>query len=131
MPCIQRSLFKLNSFNAILLDLNWSDVGHLYLCFQVDAGQRHLDNLVEADGQRDGAEDKQAVIDGHSHQDDGFDVSSRHLDQQGARQINRQEDETDTQENQVQRQSVGESWFAIWSELTIFRSKTPKVRYIS
>lgn len=78
-----------------------------YLGLQVDVGQRHLGHLVEADGQRDGAEDEQAVVYGDPHQDNGLDVSSGHFDQEGANQINHQEEKTDGQEDQVQRKSGG------------------------
>lgn len=78
-----------------------------YLWLQVDVGQRHLGDLVEADGQRDGAEDEQAVVDGDPHQDDGLDVGGGHFDQEGADQIHHQEEETDEQEEQVERKSGG------------------------
>lgn len=78
-----------------------------YLGLQVDVGQRHLGHLVEADGQRDGAEDEQAVVYGDPHQDDGLDVGRGHFDKEGANQIDHQEEKTDGQEDQVQRKSGG------------------------
>lgn len=61
--------------------------GERYLGLQVDVSQRHLGHLVEADGQRDGAEDEEAVIYGDPHQDDGLDICRSHFDQQGANQV--------------------------------------------
>lgn len=72
-------------------------------------GQRHLGDLVEADGQRDGAEDEQAVVDGHPHQDDGLHGGGGHFDQEGADQVHCQEEEADEQEEQVERKSGGET----------------------
>lgn len=85
----------------------------LYLWLQVDVGQWHLGHLVEADGQRDGAEYEQAVVNGHPHQNDGLHVGSSHLDHQGADQINHQKNETDAKEDQVQRKS-GRGETALW-----------------
>lgn len=82
--------------------------GHAPQCtdlgLQVDVSQRHFGHLVEADGQWDGAEDKQAVIDGDPHQDDGLDISRGHFDQQRTYQVDHQEEETDGQEDQVERE---------------------------
>lgn len=81
----------------VVLMVTWNNVrvfltvlfrsGERYLGLQVDVSQRHLGHLVEADGQRDGAEDEEAVIYGDPHQDDGLDISRSHFDQQGTNQV--------------------------------------------
>lgn len=80
---------------------------NFYLRLQVDVGQRHLGNLVEADGQRDGTEDEQAVVDGDPHQDHGLDIRRGHFDQQSADQVDHQEEKTDGEEEQVEREPGG------------------------
>lgn len=81
----------------------------LYLGLQVDVGQRHLGDLVEADGQRDGTEDEEAVVDGHPHQNHRLHLRSRRFYQEGADEINHQEEEADGQEEQVERKSADKS----------------------
>lgn len=76
-----------------------------YLRLQVDVGQRHLSDLVEADGQWDSTEDEEAVIDGDPHQNDGLHISGSRLNQQGTDKIYYQEEEADAKEKQVQRKS--------------------------
>ena len=76
----------------------------MYLGLQVDASQGHLGHLVEAGGQRDGTQDKEAVVDGDAHQDHGLHGGRRGLDQQGAHQVHPEEEDTHPQEDQVQGQ---------------------------
>ena len=81
----------------------------LYLGLQVDVGQRHLGDLVEADGQRDGTEDEEAVVDCHPYQNHGLHLASGHFYQDGADEVNHQEEEADGEEEQVQRKSANKS----------------------
>lgn len=77
-----------------------------HLGFQVNVGQRHLGDLVETQGERDGAQDEKRVVDRHPHQHDDPGVRGGHLHQQGARYIDDQEHQADEEEEQVQRQPV-------------------------
>ena len=43
-----------------------------YLRLQVNVGQGHLGDFVEADGQGDGTEHEERVVDGHAHGHDRF-----------------------------------------------------------
>lgn len=54
------------------------------LGLQVNVGQRHLGDLVEAQRERDGAQDEERVIDGHPHEHDDAGVCGGHPHQQGA-----------------------------------------------
>lgn len=76
-------------------------VSHLGL--QVDAGERHLGDLVEADGERDGAEDEERVVDGDTHQNDALDLSEARLHQQSTGQIDQKEQQTHAEEQQIER----------------------------
>lgn len=62
-----------------------ADGGHLThggaLRLQVNVGQGHLGDFVEADGQRDSAEHKERVVDGHAHGHDHFPLPGARLDQ--------------------------------------------------
>lgn len=118
-PLIKKGGNETGAVNIIWC--GWPD-----LWLQVDVGQRHLGDLVEADGQWDGAEDEQAVVDGDPHQDDGLDVGGGHLDQQCADQINHKEEKTDAQEDQVQRKSAGEKMgkdSVFWKQKVPFTTK--------
>lgn len=62
-----------------------------HLRLQIDVGKGHLCNLVETQREGDCTEDKECVVDGHSHQDYGLGLCVCHLDQESAGQINHQE----------------------------------------
>lgn len=75
---------------------------HLYLWFQVDVGQGHLGDFVEADGERDGTQHKECVIDGHSHRDDNPPVPVSSLHQHSTGQIHQQENKANEKWGQVE-----------------------------
>lgn len=89
----------------LLYSVSSALIGLCYLGLQVDVGQRHLGDLIETQRERDGAEDEQRVVDGHTHQHYSLCVGLRlHLHQQSTGQVHQQEDDADAQEEQVQRQ---------------------------
>lgn len=56
-------------------------ISHLGL--QINVGQRHLGDFVEAQRERDGAQDEERVVDRHPHQHDDAGVSRGRSHQQG------------------------------------------------
>lgn len=69
---------------------------------QADIGQRHLGDFMETHGEGDGTEDEQTVVDGHSNQNDGFDLCRSGAHQQSTHQVHHHEDQSDSGEDQVQ-----------------------------
>ena len=49
-----------------------------YLGLQVDISQGHLGDLVEAEGEGDGTQDKQCIVDGYSDQYNGLGLCGAH-----------------------------------------------------
>lgn len=78
-----------------------------YLGLQVNVGQGHLRDLVETDGERDGTEHEERVIDGHAHGHDGLPLPASCLHQHGAGEVHQQEDEADEERGQVEGQPGG------------------------
>ena len=73
-----------------------------YLGFQVNVGQGHLGDFVEADGERDSTQHEERVIDGHAHRDDGLPLPAARLHQHGSGEVHQQEHKADEQRGQVQ-----------------------------
>lgn len=73
-----------------------------YLGLQVNVGQGHLGDLVEADGERDGTQHEERVVDGHAHGDDGLPLPAARLHQHGAGEVHQEEHEADEEGGQVE-----------------------------
>lgn len=65
------------------------------LGLQINVGQGHLGDFVEADGERDGTQHEQRVVDSHSHGDDHLPLPGSCLHQHSAGQIHQEEDKAD------------------------------------
>lgn len=82
-PCIRSAQSKPLDYRGNPRKLNGriSTTCPPYLRLQVNVGQGHLGDFVEADGQGDSAEHKERVIDGHAHGHDHFPLPGARLDQ--------------------------------------------------